>query len=226
MADTKISALGDIGALADGDKVAVVDASDTSVSKSATMTELKTYMRPEMIMSNSGALDQADMAAITIQTITSNNSDIPTTSVVTQLTASTMGVGWWLVEYFIVWQSGVTTTGITFTCSHTGTAADSVWTREDPTSSATALATVGVAMQAANLGVAGSLPSNWASRTNPAVLGPNAGVDVINVDQLSRITGIILVTASGDMLLRANSEVASTATRICAGTTARYTRLS
>lgn len=44
MADTKISALGDIATLADGDKVPVADASDLTVSKSATMAEIKTYI--------------------------------------------------------------------------------------------------------------------------------------------------------------------------------------
>jgi hypothetical protein len=45
MADTKISALTDIVTLAAGDKVPVADASDLSVSKSATMTEINTYIR-------------------------------------------------------------------------------------------------------------------------------------------------------------------------------------
>jgi hypothetical protein len=45
MADTKISALADIVALAAGDKVPVADASDLTVSKSATMTQINTYLR-------------------------------------------------------------------------------------------------------------------------------------------------------------------------------------
>ena len=43
MADTKISALGDVGALAGGDKFAVADASDLTVSKSTTADAIVTY---------------------------------------------------------------------------------------------------------------------------------------------------------------------------------------
>lgn len=45
MADTKISALTDVVTLAAGDKVPVADASDLSVSKSATMTEVQTFVK-------------------------------------------------------------------------------------------------------------------------------------------------------------------------------------
>jgi hypothetical protein len=44
MADTKISALTAIGALAAGDKVPVADADDLTATKSATMTQLGTYL--------------------------------------------------------------------------------------------------------------------------------------------------------------------------------------
>ena len=45
MADTKISALADVVTLAADDKVPVADASDLTASKSATMTEVNTYIR-------------------------------------------------------------------------------------------------------------------------------------------------------------------------------------
>lgn len=45
MADTKISALSDIVTLAAGDKVPVADASDLTASKSATMTEIQTFVK-------------------------------------------------------------------------------------------------------------------------------------------------------------------------------------
>jgi len=44
MANTKISALADIVTLAAGDKVPVADASDLTATKSATMTEITTYV--------------------------------------------------------------------------------------------------------------------------------------------------------------------------------------
>jgi len=227
MADTKISALADVVTLAAGDKVPVADASDLTVSKSATMTELKTFMRPTIITGSSGTVDQSDIGSQTFQILTSANTDIPTTTLVAQLTAQTMGVGWWHVQYWIIWQSNVTTTGITFTIDHSGTAVNSQYTRQDRTSSATALATVGVADQDSptSAGV-GWLPSNWSVRADNTALGPNAGVDTINVNQLTYIDGLLLVTASGNLVLQAASEVASTVTRVSQGTYAVYTRLS
>jgi hypothetical protein len=44
MANTKISALADVVTLAAGDKVPVADASDLTATKSATMTEVQTYI--------------------------------------------------------------------------------------------------------------------------------------------------------------------------------------
>jgi len=223
MADSKISALSAASAVAAANEFVINEA---GASKKVTGTQLLSFTRKAIIAGNSGTVDQADIAATTLQILTSNNADIPTTSVVTQLTASTMGVGWWLAEYFIIWQSHVTTTGITFIVSHSGTAANCQATREDPNSSATALATVGIAKQASNIGVTGGLPSTWGVRSNTGTLGPNDGVDIIDVNQFTRITALLLVTVSGNLLLQANSEVASTITRVCAGTTARYTRLS
>lgn len=179
-----------------------------------------------VITGATGTVDQSAVGKVTIQILTSNNSDIPTTTVVTQMTAQTMGVGWWLVEYFIIWQSDVSSTGITFVVDHTGTAANSQSVRFDMIGSTTALATIGRANAASNLGVTGALPSLWSARTDNAVLGPNEGVDLVDVNQMTRITAQILVTGSGDLTLRANSEIAATATRVMAGTTARYTRLS
>lgn len=226
MADTKISALTAVGTPAGTDEFAV---NQGAVSKKMTLAQIKAFEPASTLISgNSGALASAAAPSVTLQRLTANNSDIPTTTQVTQLTATGMGAGWWLCEFWIIWQSNVTTTGITFVPDHTGTAANSQWTREDMLGSTTALATVGIAKQAAssdNSG-AGLLPSNYGNRADNTALGPNVGVDVINVNQLTRITGLLLVTASGNLTLKANSEIASTITRVCAGTTARYTRLS
>ena len=63
MADTKVSALTDIGTLAAGDKFPVADASDLSVSKSATAREIKEYV--------SGYTTQATAAGTTTLTVDS-----------------------------------------------------------------------------------------------------------------------------------------------------------
>lgn len=223
MADTKISALTAATVAAAANEFAINEA---GTSKKLTGTLLKSFMRPTLIAGNSGTVDQTDILAVTMQVLTADNADIPTTSVVTQLTALTMGVGWWLVEYFIHWGSGVTTTGINFIVDHTGTATPFMADRIDPIGSTTALATVGVSHQTADEGVVGNLPSVWAANADGASLGPNAGVTTADSVQFSRIVVLLKVTGSGDLLLRANSEIASTITRVKAGTTARYTRLS
>jgi hypothetical protein len=222
VADTKISALTAASAVADANEFAINEA---GTSKKVTALQLRTYVGDTLITGNSGALDPDSAPSQTRQILTANNSDIPTTTVVTQLTATGCGTGWWLVEYFILWQSNVTTTGITFIVDHTGTAANSQWTREDMVGGL-ATASNGVSSQGIATATTGFCTSNWGVRADNSALGPNAGVDVINVNQMTRITGQLLVTGTGDLLLRANSEVASTITRVCAGTTARYTRLS
>ena len=223
MADTKISALtaATVGAAANEFVI-----NEAGTSKKLTGTLLKAFMRPTVITGQTGTVDQSDIGAITLHVITANNADIPTTSVVTQLTASTMGLGWWLAEYWIHWNSDTTTTGITFIVDHTGTATPFMSTRIDPIGSTTALATVGISHQTTDEGVVGNLPSVWAANADAGALGPNAGVTTATSVQFTYITALLLVTGSGDLLLRANSEIASTVTRVKAGTTARYTRLS
>ncbi len=223
MADTKISALTAATVAVAENEFAINEA---GVSKKLTGTLLKAFVGPTLITGNSGTVASGAAPSQTLQILTANNADIPTTTVVTQLTASTVGVGWWLAEYWVIWQSNVTSTGITFILQHTGTAANFQSSREDIVSSTTALATIGVSDGEPATLVVGFLPSNWTRRANNVALGPNAGVRVINVNERSRIEALFLVTVSGNLLLRANSEIASTITRVCAGTTARYTRLS
>lgn len=79
MGDTKISALADIVSLADGDKIPVADASDLSVSKSATMTELLAYIQANLSVSltSTSGVGTSPTASQTDQ-ITHNLGRIPT----------------------------------------------------------------------------------------------------------------------------------------------------
>ena len=223
MADTKISALPAASAAALANEFAINEA---GASKKITGTQLLTLLGGSLITGATGTVTPAVAPVMTRQILTANNADIPTTTVVTQLTASTVGTGWWLAEYWVIWQSNVTTTGITLKVSHSGTAANFQATRIDPLASSTALATTGIFDQQPTTATTGKLPSVWATRTNAGALGPNAGVVAINVNEMTYITALLLVTVSGNLLLQANSGVASTITRVCAGTTARYTKLS
>jgi hypothetical protein len=226
MADAKISALADVVTLAAGDKVAVADASDLTASKSATMTEIKTFVRPTVITGATGTVDQSDIGAITLHILDSNPGDVTGTGLVTQMTAQTMGVGWWLAEYFIHWQSDVTTTGINMVVDPTGTATPFMAHRIDPIGSTTALATVGIAHQTADEGVVGNLPSVWCANADAGALGPNAGVTTVDSAEFSIVRALFLVTGSGDLTFRIAAEIAATNVRLQAGTNARYTRLT
>jgi hypothetical protein len=224
MADTKISALSAVTVPASTDEFAV---NQGGASKKMTLGQIETFTGHTLITGASGAVSSEPAPSETLQILTADNADIPTTTLVDQLTATGLGAGWWQVEYTISWESNVTTTGIAFNINFTGTQTSFMATREDPTSSQTALATVGIADQDSptNSGT-GWLPSTWSVRANATDLGPNAGVDTINAIQLSRVTALLLVTVSGNLVMRAKSEVASTITRFNAGTSARYRRLS
>ena len=224
MADTKISALTAATVAAAANEFAINEA---GTSKKLTGALLKAFVVPTLITGASGTVASEVAPSQTLQILTSNNADQSVLATpVTQLTASTVGVGWWLAEYFILWQSDVVTTGINFIVDHTGTAANFQATRIDPLASTTALATVGIFDQQPTTATTGKLPSVWATRTDGGSLGPSAGVVAVDLNCLTYITALFLVTVSGNLLLKVNTEIGATAVRVMAGTMARYTRLS
>ena len=97
--------------------------------------------------------------------------------------------------------------------------------RIDAIGSTTNLATVGIAHQTVDEGTTGNLPSTWAANADAGSLGPNDGVTTANSAEFTILRALLLVTASGNLLLRANSETAAI-THVNAGTCARYTHLS
>jgi len=222
MADTKISALTAADAAAAENEFAINEA---GTSKKLTGALLKAFVGPTLITGNSGTVASGSAPSQTLQVLTSNNSLVTDTSLVTQLTASTVAAGWWLAEYWILWRSAAVGAGITFVVSHSGTAANFQATRTDPLASSTALATVGIFDQQPTTAVTGKLPSVWATRTNAGALGPSAGVVAADVNCMTYITALFLVTVSGNLLLQAASETTDDVT-VMAGTLARYTRLS
>lgn len=218
-----VDLLADAGALADANKLLVTQ---SGVAKDVALSVMRTYMGETVITGATGTVDQSRIGARTIHVLTSNPGDVTGTTLVTQMTAQTMGVGWWLAEYFVHWQSDVTTTGIQMVVDHTGTATPFVAYRIDPIGSTTALATVGIAHQTTDEGVTGNLPSTWAANADAGQLGPNAGVTTADSAEFSIVTALFLVTGSGDLTFRIAAEIAATAVRLQAGTNARYTRLS
>ena len=157
MADTKISALPAASVGAAANEFAINEA---GTSKKLTGALLKAFVGATLITGNSGTVNNGVAPSQTLQVLTADNADQTVLATpVTQLTASTVGVGWWLVEYFILWQSDVTTTGINFIVDHSGTAVNFQATRIDPLASTTALATVGIFDQQPTTATTGKLPS-------------------------------------------------------------------
>ncbi len=131
------------------------------------------------------------------------------------------GVGTWLFEYFVLYTSSVTTTGIKLGCNHTGTVTSFVY---DACGVDTAVTAATGAMDQDALALTGQVMSAWAARakttTAPMI---TVGVDTINVDMLMLISGLAIVTVSGNLELYHASETANTTT-VKAGTSLRLTK--
>lgn len=222
MADTKVSAMTNAATLGATDKFHIVQGGN---DRAATTTQMAAFVAT-LITGATGTVASKAAPSETLHVLTSNPGDVTGTSLVTQMTAQTVDVGWWQAEYWVHWQSDVTTTGINMVVEHSGTATPFVAHRIDPIGSQTALATVGIAHQTADEGVTGNLSSTWAANANAGALGPNAGVTTADSAEFSLVRALFLVTASGDLLFRIAAEIAATAVRLQAGTCARYTRLS
>lgn len=213
MADTKISSLGSIGTLADGDKVPVADASDLSVSKSATMTELGTYLKGGKGMSR-------------VTTVTGSDHSVTgvTGTEVTTL-SQTLEPGTYTVKYTLLTQSGTSTTGVGLGINFTGTAATKAFIRYNVATITTA--SNGLTEEESGVAlVTGGVLNGWATKAY-STTAPNmmsAGVGAINVDCIDCIEGLIIVTAQGDLELWHSSEIAATTTLVKIGSSLVVTR--
>jgi hypothetical protein len=135
----------------------------------------------------------------------------------------TVGPGIWWFEYKIIYTSSVVTTAAKVGVNHTGTVSTFAYDAWITTSDSAA--TVGNADQDM-LVQAGGIVTGWAARakstTAPITLG--VGVDTINVPLIAHISGVMIVSVSGNIELYHASETAN-ATVIKAGTGLRLTKL-
>jgi hypothetical protein len=133
-----------------------------------------------------------------------------------------LSVGVWIFEYFIIYTSSVTTTGIKLGCNHNGTVTNFDYVLYTPTALSTAAD--GIHDQDV-LTATGGLFNVWAARakttTAPMI---SAGVDTINVDMLAQISGIAVVTVAGNLELYHASETAN-ATVVKANSVLRATKI-
>ena len=198
MADAKISALADVVALAAGDKVAVADASDLTASKSATLTELVTYLQ---------TLGMPRVSVLTSQ----HSISLTTPSKVTGLDR-TLEAGTYVFTYWLIVRSATATVAPQFNFNFTGTATTANWWYQYADMSATLLAAIGtisanVSTQTLGFGMRQS--ENVEATTTAGNMGPATGTNPINTDIMVQITGLLEVTVSGNMELWHGSETAT-----------------
>lgn len=144
-----------------------------------------------------------------------------TAAKITGLDAPT-GAGTWVFEYFLRFQSATGTVGFKLGCNHTGTVTTFDYTITFPTGTTTD--STGVADQVVTApGVPGVLADRAKSTTAPGIM--TAGVDTTASDILVQITGLAVVTVSGNLELYHASETA-TSTSIMLDSVLRLTKFA
>jgi len=126
------------------------------------------------------------------------------------------GTGTFVFQYYILYQSSVTTTGVKFSVNHTGTVSSFVANMRYVDASATA--STGAPSQTGNATTA-QVMGSYSSRAKSATasMGPTLSVNTANADMLMIIEGHVVVTAAGNLELYHASENAN-ATTVKAGT--------
>ncbi len=166
---------------------------------------------------------QTQLDRIKIVSLSSDATANATTTLATISGLTTaVGVGTYVFQYFIRYQSSVTTTGVDFAINHTGTVTNFLanW-RYASTGGAAATAAASQAISAAT----GNIHESYSIRTLNTKMGPTVSVDIINADMLAIIEGILIVTASGSLEFKHNSETAAS-TQVMAGSSLILTKVN
>lgn len=133
-----------------------------------------------------------------------------------------VGVGTWIFEYFLIFQSSLATTGPKLSVNHTGTVGSFLTLAQFLTSLTTD--SLGAIDQDALVPqVMGGMAKRVKDATATMIM--TGGVDTISVDTLIQISGLAVVTASGNMELWHASETANSTT-IKANSSLRLTKVA
>ena len=189
MADSKISALTPASFVAATNEFAINEA---GVSKKVTGAQIATYLQTVgmtkvlALASNAAENETATLAKITGLDVT-------------------VGAGTYVFEYYIRAQTADVLNSMKFAVTHTGTLTAFMCDLYFPSAGVTA-ATGAVDQEAAAI-TTGSVWAHQSTRVKNTTLGPQTGIDTINVDVLYRISGMMIVTVSGDLQLWHASEL-------------------
>lgn len=212
MADTKISALTAIDAVASGDEFPCNDVSAVA-SKKSTAAQLLTYLQ--------------SVGMPRVFALASDHAISSTTGTeVTGLGPCTLEAGTYQFKFNLILQSATTTVGPMLGINFTGTAAVKTFQMNwaDGSTVLTAYTDDMDDEGTKGLGVIAGMNSKTYTTTAPN-LGTTVGVTTINADIGAYIEGTIVVTVSGDLELWHSSETA-TSTTVKAGSTLSVIRCS
>jgi hypothetical protein len=167
---------------------------------------------PTKISGNTGAFS----GDTTVETLTSNSSDITTTTQTVVMTITGLGAGTYRVKGALIYQTAATTTGIGITLNHTVTVSRFVSNWIHITTGGAAA--TGISDQVTST-AAGQLVEGKAERVKDTRSSFTIGVDTANADELAIVDALIIVAVSGDLQLKIATEVAASAVRLMAGST-------
>lgn len=141
------------------------------------------------------------ISAVSLSAAQSNETATPTEVVALSLT---LQPGTYVFQYFIIYQSTATTTGVRFSVDYTGTTTKFVanWHVCDNTATASTAAADQDAVAAG-----GQVYCAFAARAkSSAGWGTTISVDTQNADMFAKVEGIMVVTTEGDIRLYHGSE--------------------
>lgn len=209
MADTEVSDFTVASALAGTELIPVIQGGTDKVT---TPDAIKTYIgapRVDYILPTGVNNSTVTPAAVSGWAV----NGVPTTLVV--------GIGTFVIEGWILYQTAATTTGIEMYFDHTGTATQLVANFVELTTGGAAA--TGVADQATT--ATAQMMEGKGQRADNVATGPTQGVDTATATILKVVDGIITVTVSGTLNLMYRSEVAASNTNIRAGSCIRITKI-
>jgi hypothetical protein len=134
----------------------------------------------------------------------------------------TVGIGTWIFEYFVIYQTTATTTGVEFVVDHTGT--DTAFVSNMRFGTTGGAAATGIADQV-GAGTAAGLMEVKTQRVAGARPGVTIGVDTINADCLMIVEGVIRVSGSGSLKLFMAAELSALVCRAKAGSAVRIVKV-
>ncbi len=214
MADTKISALTAVSAADAADEL---PCNDAGVSKKITIAQIAAYLNTR-ISGSSGAAGEYK----TLQKLSADSASQTSTTPATVITTTGVGVGTWVFDYWLIFQSAATTTGIKIAVNHTGTVT-TYQMHADFLSTGGAAAT-GVADGIA-AGATTGLHEGFAERVINTSSKASVGVATANANQFLVVRGIIVLSATGSLEFKLGTEVAASGVKLMADSTLELTKI-